>query len=70
VKLLPERDTIRRILEAVASGRIGKTFRAADVNAALKIEFAGVFLSKHRMGNPGGFSELFVQISRGLYRLK
>lgn len=42
--MLPERDTIRRIREAVASGRIGETFRAADVNAALKIEFSGVFL--------------------------
>jgi hypothetical protein len=68
--VLPERDTIRRIREAVVSGRIGKTFRAADVNAALNIEFAGVFLPKHRVSNPGGFSELFVQISRGLYRLK
>lgn len=68
--MLPERDTIGRIREAVASGRVGKTFRATDVNAALKIEFAGVFLPKHRVGNPGGFTELFVQISRGLYRLK
>jgi len=37
------RDTIRRIREAVASGRLGKTFRAFDVNAALNIEFASTF---------------------------
>ena len=67
---MPERDTIRRIREAVASGRIGRTFRAADVNKALNIGFAGIFLPKHRVGNPGGFSELFVRISPGLYRLK
>jgi hypothetical protein len=64
--MLPERDTIRRIREAVTSGHLDKTFRAADVNAALKMEFAGVFLPKHRVGNPGGFSKLFVRLSRGL----
>jgi len=32
--MLPERDTIRRIREAVAAGNIPKHFRAADVNAA------------------------------------
>jgi len=68
--VLYERDTIRRIREAVAAGTLGKTFPAADVNATLNITFAGVFLPKHRVGNPGGFSALFVQISRGLYRLK
>jgi hypothetical protein len=28
-----------------------------------------VFLPKHRKGNPGGNTELFVRVSRGLYRL-
>jgi len=65
-----ERDTIRRIREAVAGGRLGRTFRAANVNVALKITFAGVFLQRHRLGNPGGFTQLFVRISPGLYRLK
>jgi hypothetical protein len=27
------------------------------------------FLKKHRVGNPGGESELFQQVDRGLYRL-
>jgi hypothetical protein len=65
-----ERDTIRRIREAVGGGRLKQPFRAADVNDALNITFAGVFLPKHRLGNPGGNTELFVQISRGFYRLK
>ena len=65
-----ERDTIRRIREAVADGRLGRAFRAADVNGALKITFAGVFLPKHCVSNPDGFTELFVRISPGLYRLK
>jgi hypothetical protein len=65
-----ERDAIRRIREAVAGGKLGKEFRAEDVNRALGIEFAGTFLPKHRVGNPGGNTELFVRISAGLYRLK
>jgi archaeosine-15-forming tRNA-guanine transglycosylase len=65
-----ERDTIRRIREAVANGQLANTFRATDVNLALGIDFASTFLPKHRVGNPGGNTELFVQASRGLYRLK
>lgn len=67
---LDERDTIRSIRQAVAAGRVPAQFRAADVNHALGIEWAGVFLPKHREGNPGGDTELFVQIDRGLYRLR
>ena len=45
-----ERDTIRRIKQAVATGQIPDTFKPADVNAALKIDWAGVFLpgSSHK----------------------
>jgi hypothetical protein len=47
------RDTIRRIKAAVAGGSIPSVFRPADVNKALKIHWAGTFLPKHRVGNPG-----------------
>ena len=36
----------------------------------LGIDWAGTFLPKHRVGNPGGFTELFVRIRRGVYCLK
>ena len=65
-----ERETIREIRRAVRDGRVPPQFRAADVNTALRIHWAGNFLPKHRVGNPGGETELFVQISRGLYRLR
>jgi hypothetical protein len=68
--MLPERDTNRRIREAVVAGRLTQPFHAADMNAALKIGFAGTFLPKHCNGNPGGNTELFLKTSRGLYRLK
>jgi hypothetical protein len=65
-----EGDTIRRIREAVAAGRLTEPFRADDVNRALGITFAGTFLPKHRTRNPGRNTELFIQVERGLYRLK
>src|ERR1700752_3344707 len=49
-----ERDVIRRIREAVAGLRLSQPFRASDVNRVLRIDFAGTFLPKHRVGNPGG----------------
>jgi len=65
-----ERTTMRRIREAVESGMLVQPFRASDVNRVLGIDYAGVFLPKHRVGNPGGYTQHFVQIKRGLYRLK
>jgi len=65
-----ERDTIRRIRDAVRKGRLPKHFTPKQVNSALGIHWAGVFLPKHRVGNLGGNTEFFIQIDRGLYRLK
>ena len=63
---------ITEIREAVASGRLAEPFRAADVKAACP-EWApatyNTFLPKHRAGNPGGDTVLFVQVAPGLYRL-
>lgn len=68
--MVVERTTMLRIRERIAEGVLTQPFRASDVNRALGIDYAGVFLPKHRIGNPGGFTEHFVQIERGLYRLK
>jgi len=65
-----ERETIRRIREAVRMGKLQNEFTPAQVNEVLHIRWAGTFLPKHRVGNPGGFTELFVRLGRGLYRLK
>ena len=67
---MEDRETIRRIKQGVTSGAIPAVFKPADVNKALKIHWAGVFLPKHRVGNPGGQTELFVQVERGTYRLR
>jgi hypothetical protein len=65
-----ERDTIRRIREAVRTGRIPSQFTPSDVNEALRIHWAGTFLPKHRVGNPGGYTALFIRVDKGLYRLR
>jgi len=67
-----ERETIRRIREAVRTGRLAQPFSPKDVNKALGIHWGGNFLAKHREGNPGGFTVLFLQKSHrpALYSLK
>lgn len=65
-----ERETIRRIREAIRRGRLRTEFTAVEVNVVLKIHRAATFLPKHRVGNPGGNTELFVRGRPGVYRLK
>ncbi len=64
-----ERETIGDIRRALRNGTLPKEFTPANVNGALNIHWAGTFLPKHRVGNPGGYTELFVRLARGLYRL-
>jgi hypothetical protein len=65
-----ERQTIRMIREAVEQGRLPSVFGSSQVNSILGIGWAGVFLPKHRVGNPGGQTELFIRIDKGLYKLR
>jgi len=64
-----ERKTINNIRAAVGTGKLPREFRPTQVNAALKITWAGTFLPKHRVGNPGNNTELFIRIRNGLYKL-
>ena len=68
-----ERDLIREIRRAVREGRLKEPFRAGDIIPAgigCASSTPGTFLPKHRVGNPGGNSELFVRVAPGEYRLK
>ena len=69
---MEERWTIRSIREAVAKGRLREPFSPPAVNKALCITYAGMFLPKHRVGNPGDNTEHFRQVSHrpALYRLR
>ena len=66
-----EGKTIQAIRWASAEGTLGPVFSPRDVNDALGIHWAGTFLPKHRVGNPGGYTELFLQINNtpALYSL-
>ena len=65
------RENVRKIREAVGSGKLGEPFAAKEVNQAIGITYAGNFLPKHRIGGPRPLSEQhFEQVGRGLYRLK
>lgn len=60
-----------QIYAAVNSGKLTEPFDAEAVQRACPqwaVHTYGVFLPKHRVGNPGGHTELFEQVSVGLYK--
>lgn len=63
---MSEKNTLRRIQEAVQMGTLIQPFRANAVNRLLGIDWGGNFLAKHVIGN-GYTTEHFVRVSRGLY---
>jgi hypothetical protein len=63
---------VEDIRRAVARGDLPERFRPDDVRRACPgwaSHTYGVFLPKHRRGNPGGYTEYFVQNSDGSYTL-
>jgi len=60
------------IITAVREGRIQEPFTAANVRRGcpeINPTTPGTFLPKHAKDNPGGQSELFEKVARGLFRL-
>lgn len=69
-------DLMSRFVEdvrrAVARGDLPQCFRPDDVRRACPgwaSHTYGVFLPKHRCGNPGGYTEYFLQNPDGSYSL-
>jgi len=63
---------VEDIIQAVRSGRLSERFRASDVRKACPgwaDNTYSVFLPKHRVGNPGGYTEYFVRHPDGSYSL-
>lgn len=72
VEALTGRRFIHDICRAVRAEKLRKRFRAADVRRACPgwgERTYSNFLPKHRVGNPGGNTELFVQHEDGSYSL-
>ena len=60
------------IVAGVRGGRLTEPFSQEDFRRACPGFAEGTyrtFLSKHRLGNPGGASELFEQVGRKRFRL-
>jgi len=63
---------VQDIRAARARGDLPERFRPADVRRACPgwaNHTYGVFLPKHRRGNPGGYTEYFLQHADGFYSL-
>jgi hypothetical protein len=56
------RKTFRKFWQAVQSKRLTEPFRVGEAKMATGISWAGNFLAKHRVGNPGDETELFVRV--------
>ncbi len=70
--LCPMSRFVEDIRHAVARGQLPQRFRPDDVRRACPgwaDHTYGVFLPKHRRGNPGGYTEYFVQNPDGTYSL-
>lgn len=64
--------TYGAIVQAVHRSDLSEPFTASDFEAACPGLGAGTyvaFLAKHAVGNPGGETELFERVDRGVYRL-
>jgi hypothetical protein len=65
------KDFASQIYDAVVQGKLKEPFGPSDVREACpgwNDRTYSVFLPKHRVGNPGGETELFEQVGEGLYR--
>jgi hypothetical protein len=63
---------VEDIRRARREGRLPARFRPDDVRAACPgwaPHTYGVFLPKHRAGNPGGYTPYFERLDDGIYRL-
>ena len=61
----------RSIVKAVRSGNLKEPFSNRDFRNACPGFGRGTynaFLHKHRIGNPGGNTELFIKVSPGIFR--
>jgi len=63
----------RSIVEAVRNGKLEEPFSKKDFRLACpghgEETYYNAFLDKHRLGNPGGNSELFERVSPGQFKL-
>ena len=66
-------DFVSAVRSAIREGKLKTPFRAKDVKEACPGWAASTYstyLSKHRVGNPGGYTAYFRRHEKGLYSLR
>jgi hypothetical protein len=61
-----QKNLVQQIKETIKEGKVKEPFKPKDFPFLIK---SPSFISKHSVGN-GNYTEYFVRISRGLYKLK
>ena len=61
-----QKNLVHQIINAVNSGQVKEPFKSTDFSFLAKSQS---FISKHAVGN-GRYTEYFVKVARGLYKLK
>lgn len=59
-------NLVQQIKVAVRSGKVKEPFKSSDFHF---LSSSPSFISKHAVGN-GKYTEYFIRVSRGLYKLK
>jgi hypothetical protein len=63
---LRQSNLVQQIRDAVQSGMVKEPFKSSDFNFLSR---SPSFISKHAVGN-GKYTEYFIRIARGIYKLK
>ena len=61
-----QNNLVQKIRDAIISGKVKEPFKSSDFHF---LSSSPSFISKHAVGN-GKYTEYFIRVSRGLYRLK
>jgi len=61
-----QRNLVQQIRDAVRNGKVKEPFKSSDFPFLVK---SPSFISKHSIGN-GKYTEFFIRVGRGTYKLK
>ncbi len=61
-----QKNLVQQIKDAVRSGNVNEPFKSSDFHF---LSSSPSFISKHAVGN-GKYSEYFIKVGRGQYKLK
>ena len=68
---MANKNLYQKIKNSIQLGYLSQQFSVKSVNSSLNnlLLKSPSFLSKHCVGNPGEYSEMFVRVRKGVYKL-